>query len=165
MTWLPEGLQRLDAQDRERWRLGWKNQLTPACGEPLLGSRNRRNNIPGAKWWWWWLYQRLSKSTLRILNVKVIHASCQRCVFAVWLETRLAWRWRIELEFARAEVRFPAVHWKFRKCMQIFVLKECLVMSDFCWSCLKMEQIWLPGINARIEKYWVEIDFLPGKFG
>ena len=43
------GLQRLDAQDRERWRLGCKNQLTPACWEPLLGSRNRRNNIPGAK--------------------------------------------------------------------------------------------------------------------
>ena len=43
------GLQRLDAQDRERWRLGCKNQLTPACGEPLLGSRNRRKHIPGAK--------------------------------------------------------------------------------------------------------------------
>ena len=43
------GLQRLDAQDRERWRLGWKNQLTPACREPLLGSRNRRKHIPGAK--------------------------------------------------------------------------------------------------------------------
>ena len=27
------GLQRLDAQDRERWRLGCKNQLTPACGK------------------------------------------------------------------------------------------------------------------------------------
>ena len=26
------GLQRLDAQDRERWKLGCKNQLTPACG-------------------------------------------------------------------------------------------------------------------------------------
>ena len=38
------GLQRLDAQDRERWRLGCKNQLTPACGEPLLGSRNRRKH-------------------------------------------------------------------------------------------------------------------------
>ena len=43
------GLQRLDAQDRERWRLGCKNQLTPACGEPLLGSRNRREHISGAK--------------------------------------------------------------------------------------------------------------------
>ena len=43
------GLQRLDAQDRERWRLGCKNQLTPACGEPLLSSRNRRKHIPGAK--------------------------------------------------------------------------------------------------------------------
>ena len=43
------GLQRLDAQDRERWRLGCKNQLTPACGEPPLGSRNRRKHIPGAK--------------------------------------------------------------------------------------------------------------------
>ena len=43
------GLQRLDAQDRERWRLGCKNQLTPACGEPLLGSRNRRKHILGAK--------------------------------------------------------------------------------------------------------------------
>ena len=43
------GLQRLDAQDRERWRLGCKNQLTPTCGEPLLGSRNRRKYIPGAK--------------------------------------------------------------------------------------------------------------------
>ena len=43
------GLQRLDAQDRERWKLGCKNQLTPACGEPLLGSRNRRKHIPGAK--------------------------------------------------------------------------------------------------------------------
>ena len=42
-------LRRLDAQDRERWRLGCKNQLTPACGEPLLGSRNRRKHIPGAK--------------------------------------------------------------------------------------------------------------------
>ena len=29
------GLQRLDAQDRERWRLGCINQLTSACGEPL----------------------------------------------------------------------------------------------------------------------------------
>ena len=36
------GLQRLDAQDRERWQLGCKNQLTPACGEPLLGTRNRK---------------------------------------------------------------------------------------------------------------------------
>ena len=26
------GLQWLDAQDRERWRLGCKNQLIPACG-------------------------------------------------------------------------------------------------------------------------------------
>ena len=43
------GLQRLDAQDRERWRLGCKNQLTPACGESLLGSRNRKKHIPGAK--------------------------------------------------------------------------------------------------------------------
>ena len=43
------GLQKLDAQDRERWRLGCKNQLTPTCGEPLLGSRNRRKHIPGAK--------------------------------------------------------------------------------------------------------------------
>ena len=34
------GLQRLDAQDRERWQLGCKNQPTPACGEPLLSSRN-----------------------------------------------------------------------------------------------------------------------------
>ena len=48
------GLQRLDAQDRERWRLGCKNQLTPACGEPLLSSRNRRKHIPWAKWWRWW---------------------------------------------------------------------------------------------------------------
>ena len=43
------GLQRLDAQDRERWNLGCKNQLTPACGEPLLSSRNRRKHILGAK--------------------------------------------------------------------------------------------------------------------
>ena len=43
------GLQRLDAQDRERWRLGCKNQLTPACGKPLLCSGNRRKHIPGAK--------------------------------------------------------------------------------------------------------------------
>ena len=43
------GLQRLDAQDRERWRLGCKNQLTPACWEPLLGSRNRKKHNPGAK--------------------------------------------------------------------------------------------------------------------
>ena len=43
------GLQRLDAQDRERWRLGCKNQLTHAWGEPLLGSKNRRKHIPGAK--------------------------------------------------------------------------------------------------------------------
>ena len=33
------GLQTLDAQDRERWHLGCKNQLTPSCGEPMLGSR------------------------------------------------------------------------------------------------------------------------------
>ena len=33
------GLQRLDAQDHERWRLGCKNWLTPACGKHLLGSR------------------------------------------------------------------------------------------------------------------------------
>ena len=43
------GLQRLDAQDCERWRLCCKNQLIPACGEPLLGSRNRRKYIPGAR--------------------------------------------------------------------------------------------------------------------
>ena len=43
------GLQRWDAQDRERWRLGCKNQLTPACWKPLPGSRNRRKHIPGAK--------------------------------------------------------------------------------------------------------------------
>ena len=43
------GLQRLDAQDRERWQLGCKNQPTPACGEPLLSSRNRRKHIRGAK--------------------------------------------------------------------------------------------------------------------
>ena len=43
------GLQRLDAQDRERWQLRCKNQLTPACGKLLLGSRNRRKHIPGAK--------------------------------------------------------------------------------------------------------------------
>ena len=42
-------LHRLDAQDRERWRLGCKNQLVLACEEPLLGSRNRRKHIPGAK--------------------------------------------------------------------------------------------------------------------
>ena len=42
-------LQRWDAQDRERWQLGCKNQLTPACGEPLLDSKNRRKHIPGAK--------------------------------------------------------------------------------------------------------------------
>ena len=43
------GLQRLDALDCERWQLGCKNQLTPPCGEPLLGSRNRGKHIPGAK--------------------------------------------------------------------------------------------------------------------
>ena len=43
------GLQRLDAQDQKRWRLGCKNQLTPAGEEPLLGSRNRKKHIPGAK--------------------------------------------------------------------------------------------------------------------
>ena len=43
------GLQRLDAQDRERWRLRCKNQLTPACRELLLDSRKRRKQIPGAK--------------------------------------------------------------------------------------------------------------------
>ena len=43
------GLQRLDAQNRERWRLGCQSQLTPACGEPLLGSRNRRKHIPVVK--------------------------------------------------------------------------------------------------------------------
>ena len=46
---IARGLQRLDAQDRERWRLGCKNRLTPACGEHLLGSRNRRKQIPGVK--------------------------------------------------------------------------------------------------------------------
>ena len=43
------GLQRLDAPDRERWQLGCKNQLTPACREPLLGSSNKRKHIPAAK--------------------------------------------------------------------------------------------------------------------
>ena len=43
------GLQRLDAQDRERWRVRCKNQLTLACRKPLLGSRNRRKHIPGVK--------------------------------------------------------------------------------------------------------------------
>ena len=43
------GLQRLDAQYRERWQLGCKNWLTPACEEHLLGSRNRRKHRAGAK--------------------------------------------------------------------------------------------------------------------
>ena len=43
------GLQKLDAEDRERWQLGFKNQLIPACREPLLGSISRRKHIPGAK--------------------------------------------------------------------------------------------------------------------
>ena len=43
------GLQRLDAQDRERWRLGCKNQLTPACREPLLGSRNKKETHSWSK--------------------------------------------------------------------------------------------------------------------
>ena len=43
------GLQSLDAQDRERWRQGCKNHLTPASRESLQGSRNRRKHIPGAK--------------------------------------------------------------------------------------------------------------------
>ena len=43
------GLQRLDAQDCERWRLCCKNQLTSACGKHLLGSRNKRKHISGAK--------------------------------------------------------------------------------------------------------------------
>ena len=42
------GLQRFDAQNRKRRRLGCKKKLTPACGEHLLGSRNRRKHIPGA---------------------------------------------------------------------------------------------------------------------
>ena len=46
---IARGLQKLDAQDRERWRLGCKNRMTPACREHLLGSRNRRKHIPGAK--------------------------------------------------------------------------------------------------------------------
>ena len=46
---IARGLQRLDAQDRERWRQGCKNRLTTACGKHLLGSRNRRKHIPGAK--------------------------------------------------------------------------------------------------------------------
>ena len=40
---IARGLQRLDEQDRERWRLGCKNR------EHLLGSGNRRKHIPGAK--------------------------------------------------------------------------------------------------------------------
>ena len=35
---IARGLQRLDAQDRERWRLDCKNRLSPACGDHLLGS-------------------------------------------------------------------------------------------------------------------------------
>ena len=46
---IARGLPRLDAQDHERWQLGFKNRLTPACGKHLLGSRNRRKHIPGAK--------------------------------------------------------------------------------------------------------------------
>ena len=46
---IARGLQRLDAQDRERWQLGCKNRLTHACRKHLLGSRNRRKHIPGAK--------------------------------------------------------------------------------------------------------------------
>ena len=42
-------LQGLDAWDRKEWRLGCKKQLTSACGEPLLCSRNRKKHIPGAK--------------------------------------------------------------------------------------------------------------------
>ena len=38
---IARGLQRLNAQDRERWRVGCKRRLTPACEEHLLGSRNR----------------------------------------------------------------------------------------------------------------------------
>ena len=30
-------LERLVAQDRERWRLDSKNRLTPACGETFAG--------------------------------------------------------------------------------------------------------------------------------
>ena len=46
---IARGLQRLDTQDRERWRLGSKNRLTHTCGERLLGSRNRRKHISEAK--------------------------------------------------------------------------------------------------------------------
>ena len=46
---IARGLRRLDAQDRERWQLGCKNQLIPACEEHLLGARNRRKHILGAK--------------------------------------------------------------------------------------------------------------------
>ena len=46
---IARGLQRLDAQDHERWQLGSKNRLTHASGKHLLGSRNRRKHISGAK--------------------------------------------------------------------------------------------------------------------
>ena len=46
---IARGLQRLDAQDRESLPLGCKNCLIPACGKHLLGSKNRRKHISGAK--------------------------------------------------------------------------------------------------------------------
>ena len=39
---IARGLQRLNAQDRERWQPCCKNRLPHACGENLMGFRNRR---------------------------------------------------------------------------------------------------------------------------
>ena len=42
---IARGLQRLNAQDRERWRPVCENRMTPtctSCREHLLGSRNRK---------------------------------------------------------------------------------------------------------------------------
>ena len=46
---IARGLQRLEAQNRERWGLSCENWLTPECGEHLLGFKNRRKHIPAAK--------------------------------------------------------------------------------------------------------------------
>ena len=46
---IPRSLQRLDVQNRERWRPGCKNRLTLLCGENLLGAKIRKIHSPGAK--------------------------------------------------------------------------------------------------------------------
>ena len=56
---IARGLQRLDAQDHARWRLGCENPLTPAFEKNLLGSRNEYTLLEqnSDDDWWYLKYE------------------------------------------------------------------------------------------------------------